>query len=211
MARRLCGMGKRKYANGFAVTLHEDLLEEPYKWKRPSSIFACSMSDLFHKSVPFSFVDKVMDTVRNTGRHRYQIITKRASRLREYFLNNPVPENLWLGVTVEVAEEKRRLDCLRDINASVRFLCCEPLLEDLGEIDLNGVDWIIVGGESGVRARAMNPKWVWNIKRQADIKNTPFFFKQWGTWGEDGVRRNTKSNGKTLGGYEAKAYPKAKG
>lgn len=166
MSRRLKAMGVAKYANGFNVTTHEDVLSEPMKWKKPRNIFVCSMSDLFHKDVPFDFVDKVMDVVSATPQHKYQILTKRAERMEEYFASHNVPGNIWLGVTVEAAAVKSRIESLRSIsNASVRFLSCEPLVEDLGELNLSDIDWIIVGGESGNQARPMKEEWVLNIKR----------------------------------------------
>ena len=178
MARRLQAMGVKKYANGFAMTLHKEVLSEPLKWKSPHTVFVCSMADLFHEAVPFSFIDKVMDTIRKTKHHSYQILTKRANRMTEYFSQSITPENVWLGVTVEAASEKSRIDSLRGLQASIRFLSCEPLLEDLGRIDLSGIDWLIVGGESGVQARPMKPEWVRSILQQADEQGVAFFFKQ---------------------------------
>ena len=210
MARRLKGMNKPKYANGFNVATHSDVLREPMLWKNPCVIFVCSMSDLFHKDVPFDFIDKVMQVITETPRHNYQILTKRAERLAEYFASRQIPKNVWVGVTVELQATKFRLDCLRDLKAHVKFISCEPLLEDLGELDLTGIDWIIVGGESGTQARPMKEEWVLNIKKQADAKHIPFFFKQWGTWGVDGVRRNKKENGKLLRGEVVQCMPVVK-
>jgi protein gp37 len=200
-------MGVGKYANGFTPTLHDDTLSEPLKWKQPHTIFICSMADLFHEVVPFCFVDKVMDTIRQTPRHRYQILTKRANRMAEYFAQTAVPKNVWLGVTVETASEKPRIDYLRRLQASVRFLSCEPLVQDLGEVDLTDIDWVIVGGESGVKARPMEPDWVRSILRQTKEQGAAFFFKQWGTWGADGVKRNKKANGKVLDGRIIQMMP----
>jgi len=207
MAHRLQAMGMNKYANGFAPTIHEDVLDEPLKWKQSHTVFVCSMADLFHDSVPFSFIDKVMDTIRQTEHHRYQILTKRANRMAEYFSQSDVPKNVWLGVTVEAPSEKSRIDLLRGLQATIRFLSCEPLVEDLGTVDLTGVDWIIVGGESGVKARPMKPEWVRSIQHQADDQGVAFFFKQWGTWGCDGVKRNKKANGKVLDGKIIQMMP----
>jgi protein gp37 len=187
--------------------MHEDTLDEPLKWNRPHTIFVCSMADLFHESVSFCFVDKVMNTIRQTARHRYQILTKRANRMEEYFTQTAVPENVWLGVTVEAATEKLRIDHLRRLPATVRFLSCEPLIQDLGEIDLTDIDWVIVGGESGVKARPMESDWVRSIFRQTKEQDVSFFFKQWGTWGADGVKRNKKANGKTLDGKIIQMMP----
>ena len=132
MARRLKGMGQIKYKNAFKLTLHPEDLDEPKKWKKPHNIFVCSMGDLFHEEVPFEFVDRVMQVIRDTPKHRYQILTKRAERMEEYFGSHEVPANVWLGVTVEVQRTRFRIDHLRHLPASVRFLSCEPLLEDLG-------------------------------------------------------------------------------
>jgi protein gp37 len=140
MAHRLQAMGVAKYANGFNPTLHEDTLEEPLKWKQPHTIFVCSMADLFHETVPFSFIDRVMNTIRQSQHHRYQILTKRAGRMEEYFTRSNVPENVWLGVTVEAASEKSRIGSLRGIQAEIRFLSCEPLVEDLGKVDLTDIN-----------------------------------------------------------------------
>ena len=207
MARRLNAMGLDKYRNGFGLTLHEEDLIEPLQWKKSHNIFVCSMSDIFHEDVPFEFVDQIMNTIANTPQHRYQILTKRAERMAEYFRNRLIPGNVWLGVTVECKNTKSRIDFLRLLGASVKFLSCEPLLEDLGEIDLNGIDWVIVGGESGPKARPMQPEWVINIKQQVEIQGAAFFFKQWGTWGSDGIKRNKHANGKLLFGEVVQQMP----
>ena len=207
MARRLKGMGKPKYANGFNVTMHEGALIEPTLWKSPCVIFVCSMSDLFHQDVPFEFIDKVMAVIRETPHHNYQILTKRAERMEEYFYNRKVPKNAWLGVTVENQKAKYRIKYLTRIKAQIHFLSCEPLLENLEELELENIQWIIVGGESGSLARPMEEKWVLNIKNQAYNKKIPFFFKQWGTWGPDGIKRNKKVNGKLLQGKVIQEYP----
>lgn len=200
MARRLQAMGQKKYINGFKLTLHEDNLQEPLLWKKPHTIFVCSMSDLFHKDVPFEFIDKVMNIIKQTPQHRYQILTKRIERMNNYFTSRETPNNMWLGVTVENKASKNRIDMLRNIDAPIRFLSCEPLLEDLEELDLNNIDWVIVGGESGVSARPMLAEWVFSIKEQCKKQDTAFFFKQWGTWGSDGVKRNKRLNGKKING-----------
>lgn len=207
MARRLKGMGQVKYRNAFKLTLHPEDLDEPKKWRKAHNIFVCSMGDLFHEEVPFEFVDKIMNTIRETSWHRYQILTKRAERMEEYFSTREIPANVWLGVTVEVKRTKNRIDCLRHLPATVRFLSCEPLLEDLGQMDLDGIDWIIVGGESGMKARPMKEEWVLNIKKQADEFGIAFFFKQWGTWGQDGIKRNKLANGKLLQGKVIQNMP----
>lgn len=210
MSRRLKAMGLAKYANGFQVTLHEDCLEEPLAWRQPHTIFVCSMSDLFHKVVPFEFIDRVMDTIRRTPQHRYQLLTKRAERMAEYFHTHDVPTNAWLGVTVEAQSSKPRIDCLRDLPAPIRFLSCEPLIEDLGELNLDNIDWVIVGGESGPQARPMKEEWVLAIQEQTERQGSAFFFKQWGTWGADGVKRDKHKNGKLLMGEIIQQMPMKK-
>lgn len=200
MALRLKAMGQDKYKNGFEVTLHEDVLRDPIYLKNQSMIFVCSMGDLFHIDVPFSFIDKVMETIKTAFWHQFQILTKRPERMAEYFADREIPRNAWLGTTVENQAVKGRIDCLRNLDAPVRFLSCEPLLEDLGELDLTSIDWVIVGGESGSKARSMKEDWVLSIKEQAEKQGAAFFFKQWGTWGSDGVKRNKKANGKLLQG-----------
>ncbi|MBP5364572.1 MAG: phage Gp37/Gp68 family protein [Bacteroidales bacterium] len=207
MTRRLNAMGLDKYANGFNVTLHNECLDEPLLWKQPHTIFVCSMSDLFHKEVPFEFVDKVMYTIRRTPQHRYQLLTKRAERMAEYFLTHDVPDNVWLGVTVEAQSSKSRIECLRVLEAPIRFLSCEPLIEDLGVLDLKNIDWVIVGGESGQQARPMKEEWVLSIKDQTEKQDAAFFFKQWGTWGSDGVKRSKHKNGKLINGKVFQEMP----
>jgi len=165
------------------------------------------MADLFHESVSFDFIDRVMNTIQQTEHHRYQILTKRAARMEDYFTQSVIPENVWLGVTVEAIEAKSRIDSLRGLPASVHFLSCEPLIEDLGKLDLSGIDWVIVGGESGVQARPMKPEWVRSIMNQTEEQKAAFFFKQWGTWGSDGVKRNKKANGKALDGKIIQMMP----
>ena len=207
MSRRLKAMGLNKYANGFELTLHEDTLNEPKAWKKPHVIFVCSMSDLFHKDVPFGFIDQIMDTIRATPHHRYQLLSKRAERMAEYFSSREVPANAWLGVTVESSAVKHRIDALRQLPASIRFLSCEPLIDTLGELDLTNIDWVIVGGESGPKARPMKEEWVLQIQAQCEKQSSTFFFKQWGTWGSDGVKRNKHANGKILNGKVWQAMP----
>ena len=208
MARRLKAMGLEKYQNGFQLTLHPDTLEEPVGWHKGHNIFVCSMSDLFHKDVPFEYIDRVVDVISRTPQHRYQILTKRAERMAEYFASHAVPTNVWLGVTVECQATRFRIDYLRSItSASIRFLSCEPLLEDLGQLDLQNIDWVIVGGESGPKARPMKEEWALSIKQQTEVHGAAFFFKQWGTWGSDGIKRNKHANGKVLGGEVVQQMP----
>ena len=187
--------------------MHNDVLDEPIKWKKPHTIFVCSMSDLFHENVPFSFIDKVVETIKSTPQHNYQILTKRANRMAEYFSDKIIPKNAWLGVTVDIASSKSRIDFLRNLNAPIKFLSCEPLLEDLGDMNLDGIDWVIVGGESGAKARPMKEEWVQSIKVQTEKQGSAFFFKQWGTWGSDGIKRNKKANGKLINGKVYQAMP----
>ena len=165
------------------------------------------MSDIFNEKISFDFIDKIFAVIRNTPQHTYQILTKRAKRMAEYFKDKEIPYNAWIGVTVENRQALSRIDSIRALKAKVKFLSCEPLLEDLGEMNLDGINWIIVGGESGVSARPMDEKWVENIRIQANKYNIPFFFKQWGTWGRDKVKRNKQANGKLLGGEIVQEYP----
>jgi protein gp37 len=207
MSRRLQAMGNHKYGYGFTPAIHPDVLLEPYNWKKSSRIFVCSMSDLFHKEIPIEFIEKVFQTITETPWHTYQILTKRSDRMANYFKTHEIPSNAWLGTTVEDTKSTTRIEDIRSLEASIKFLSCEPLLEDLGVLNLEGIDWVIVGGESGVSARPMKEKWVLNIKRQVDKLNIPFFFKQWGTWGKDGVRRNKKLNGKLIDGKICQETP----
>ena len=207
MSKRLQAMKQDKYKNGFILTMHNNVLDEPIKWKKPHTIFVCSMSDHFHENVPFSFIDKVVETIKSTPQHNYQILTKRANRMAEYFSDKIIPKNAWLGVTVDIASSKSRIDFLRNLNAPIKFLSCEPLLEDLGDMNLDGIDWVIVGGESGAKARPMKEEWVQSIKVQTEKQGSAFFFKQWGTWGSDGIKRNKKANGKLINGKVYQAMP----
>lgn len=209
MSRRLCAMRQKKYINGFEISLHEDALEEPLRWKSPHNIFVCSMSDLFNKDIPFEFIDKVMNIINYTPQHNYQILTKRANIMNEYFKNRKIPQNAWLGTTVEAGSVKDRIDFIRTLDAPIKFLSCEPLLEDLGKLNLDGIDWVIVGGESGSNARPMKLDWILSIKEQVEKQGSAFFFKQWGTWGSDGIKRNKKANGKLINGKVYQEMPLA--
>ena len=169
--------------------------------KKPTLWFVNSMSDLFHPKVPFDFVNEVVDIIRATPQHTYQILTKRPGRMRQYFDSREVPANAWLGTSVENKKHGvPRIDELRKINAKVRFLSIEPLLEDIGKIKLRGIHWVIVGGESGKGARPMQTAWVDGVKKQCTAAKVLFFFKQWGAWGQDGIRRNKKANGREYKG-----------
>ncbi|MDR2130278.1 MAG: phage Gp37/Gp68 family protein [Odoribacteraceae bacterium] len=208
MTRRLKAMGQKKYDKGFnIVCIHPSTLSLPYQWKLPKHIFVDSMSDLFHKDVPFEFIQKVFFVMNDNPQHIFQVLTKRADRLKELHSQLRWTNNIWMGVSVEDKTVLHRINLMRHINAKIKFLSCEPLLEDLGILNLTDIHWVIVGGESGVRARPMNPQWVINIQRQCEEQNVAFFFKQWGTWGEDGVKRNKKENGSTLLGKIWKEEP----
>jgi len=201
MSKRLKAMGVNGYSNGFDLTLMTERLEDPIKRKSPTIYFVNSMSDLFHKNIPFEYVRKVFDTIERTPQHTYQILTKRAERMAEFFQDYTPPKNAWLGVTVEDRKYGvSRIDHLRTVNAHIRFLSVEPLLEDLGALNLAGIHWVIVGGESGPKARPMKPEWVMAIQKQCNEQKAAFFFKQWGGWGPDGVKRGKKKNGRVLDG-----------
>ncbi|MCC6741974.1 MAG: phage Gp37/Gp68 family protein [Planctomycetia bacterium] len=180
MARRLKAMGQRNYRNGFEVTLQPHMLEAPLHWKRPQLIFVNSMSDLFQEDVPEDFVQRVFDVMRRAHWHRYQILTKRADRLVELDARLRWEPNIWMGVSVESDDYTSRIDRLRRTNATVKFLSLEPLLGPLRRLNLRGIDWVIVGGESGLGARPMDPEWVLEIRDQCRAASVPFFFKQWG-------------------------------
>ena len=208
MANRLQAIGVKGYENGFEFNIVPSRLGEPLKRKKPTVFFVNSMSDIFHEDMPLDYLDKIFDVIKKTPHHTYQILTKRADKMFKYLSNRTIPPNIWLGVTVE--DKKNgvpRIDKLRQLNATVLFLSVEPLLEDLGEINLDNIDWVIVGGESGNKARAMDESWVLNIKKQCAEKDIAFFFKQWGTWGADKVKRNKKENGKKLDGQIWQQFP----
>lgn len=203
MARRLMAMGVKGYESGFKLNMLPERLAEPLSRRKPTTYFVNSMSDLFHNDIPFEFLDQVFDVIRRTPQHTYQILTKRAARMRKYFVpgERVVPGNVWLGTSVENRKYGLpRIDELRDIEASIRFLSVEPLLEDLGRIDLTGIHWVIVGGESGPKARPMKAEWVAGIKEQCEESGVAFFFKQWGGWGADGKKRHKKENGRVFAG-----------
>jgi len=184
-------MGNAKYENGFRFTLHEDCLNEPYSWKKPSRIFVSSMSDLFHEETPIAYIQRVFSVMNANPQHIFQVLTKRANRLAEVATQVILSDNIWLGVTVESYTRKDRINALRPIPAKVKFVSFEPLLNDVGTVDLSQIDWAIVGGESGWHARPMEPDWVLRIKEQCDRQGVMFYFKQWG-----GVRK--KQAGRTL-------------
>lgn len=200
MARRLHAMGNRRYADGFRLTLHEDLLEEPLKWRGPRVVFVNSMSDLFHEDVPVEFVRQVFETMVLAKQHTFQVLTKRAERMASLAPSLPWPTNVWAGVTVEGTAQAWRIDHLRAVPAAVRFVSAEPLLGPLPGLGLRGIDWLIAGGESGPGARAMHPAWVRDLRDRCAASGTAFFFKQWG-----GVRK--KQAGRILDGREWSDMP----
>lgn len=193
MARRLKAMGQPNYANGFQLTLHDDMVEQPLKWRKPRRVFVNSMSDLFHKDVPDAFILRVFGVMRRAPQHRFQVLTKRSQRLAHLARKIEWPANVWMGVSVETADYTFRVDDLRRTGAAVKFLSVEPLLGPLPALDLSGIDWVIVGGESGPGARPMAPEWVADLRDQCVAADVAFFFKQWG-----GV--NKKKTGRTLAG-----------
>ena len=202
MAFRLQAMGQPHYANGFKLSLHENALELPLRWKRPQTIFVNSMSDLFHKDVPLTFILQMFDVMCRAHWHRFQILTKRADRLSEISPRLPWKSNIWMGVSVEGSDYTFRVDHLRATDAHVKFLSLEPLLGPLPDLDLHGIDWVIVGGESGPGSRPMDSSWAIDIRDQCLAAGVPFFFKQWG-----GVRK--KKAGRELQGRTWDEMPDA--
>jgi protein gp37 len=180
MSLRLKAMGQANYANGFTLTLHEHMLEVPLRWRKPRTVFVNSMSDLFHEDVPAAFIHRVFATMRRASWHRFQVLTKRSGRLLELSGEIDWPDNVWMGVSVERADYAFRIDDLRRTGARVRFLSLEPLLGPLPGLDLDGIDWVIVGGESGPGARPVEAAWVADLRDQCVAAGVAFFFKQWG-------------------------------
>jgi protein gp37 len=196
LALRLRAMGNQRYVNGFEVTLHNDLVNLPRKLRQPRVIFVNSMSDLFHEDVPEEFIGRVFETMAGCPQHTFQVLTKRSRRLREMATRLPWPNNVWIGVSVEDQRVLGRIDELREVPAGVRFLSCEPLLGPLDALHLEGIAWVIVGGESGPGARPMRQEWVESILRQCRRAKVPFFFKQWGGVRKD--RTGRELNGRTF-------------
>jgi protein gp37 len=180
MALRLKAMGNPNYANGFSVTMHEDALELPLKWRKPQTIFVNSMSDLFHEDIPAEFIFRIFDVMCRARWHCFQILTKRSKRMLELSPQLPWMPNIWMGVTVEEQNYTYRIDHLRRTGANVKFLSLEPLLGPISSLRLDGIDWVIVGGESGPKSRPIKESWVIDIRNQCREKRVPFFFKQWG-------------------------------
>jgi protein gp37 len=193
MAERLQSMGQPNYRNGFQLTLQPQMLELPLRWKRPQSIFVNSMSDLFHHEVPLFYVQRVFEVMQRANWHRFQVLTKRADRLAELDSLLPWSANVWMGVSVESTEHFDRIDYLRRTKAAVKFLSLEPLLGPLPNLDLAGIHWVIVGGESGPTARPVEEDWILEIRDQCREAGVPFFFKQWGG-------KNKKKTGRLLEG-----------
>ncbi|MFJ8997239.1 DUF5131 family protein [Streptomyces sp. NPDC102359] len=202
LSKRLKAMGAEKYQTdgnpvtsgpGFGLALHPDSLALPYRWKAPRTVFVNSMSDLFHARVPLEFVQRVFDVMSDTPQHTYQVLTKRGRRLRRLAGSLKWPDNVWIGVSVETEDQLSRVDDLRQVPASVRFLSCEPLLGPLPHLDLEGIGWVIVGGESGPRHRPLDEAWVLEIRDKCESSGVPFFFKQWGG-------RTPKAGGRELQG-----------
>jgi protein gp37 len=207
LAEKFKGDLSQRYRNGFKVTLQEDLLEEPLSWKTSRRIFVCSMSDLFHEEVPFEYVERVFDIMRRTKRHTYQVLTKRAERMRDIGNKIGWPSNVWAGVTVEHPRYvPRRIALLRETGARVRFVSFEPLLAEIERFDFTDIDWIIVGGERGNKVRPMDEEWALSLLAQARIARVPFFFKQHGsTAGKLGYQDHL------LGGKKIQEFPEKTG
>ncbi|MEZ4593811.1 MAG: phage Gp37/Gp68 family protein [Chloroflexota bacterium] len=203
MAVRLQAMGQANYIDGFQLTLHEHMLERPLEWKKPRLIFVNSMSDLFHENVPVDFIQKIFDVMRRADWHNFQILTKRSERLLKLSVDIDWPPNVWMGVSVESSKYQFRINHLRETKAKIKFLSLEPLLGPLPALNVSGIDWVIVGGESGPGARPIEERWVTDIRDQCLSAEVPFFFKQWGG-------ANKKKNGRTLQGRTWDQLPVAK-
>ncbi len=201
MARRLHAMRQANYRNGFKLTIHPHTINLPLCWKKPQFIFVNSMSDLFHAHTPYNFILEIFNTMNRASWHVYQILTKRAEQLTKLDKSLPWADNIWMGVTVETEKYAYRIDHLRNSGAKYKFISFEPLLTSAGKLNLDGIDWVIVGGESGPGARPMKKEWVTEIRDQCIVAGIPFFFKQWG-----GFRK--KLNGKLLEGVEWTQRPK---
>ncbi|MDJ1496563.1 phage Gp37/Gp68 family protein [Cytophagaceae bacterium DM2B3-1] len=199
MAKRLKAMGVSKYKDGFKVRLHEDVLDAPKQWK-PSVIFVNSMSDLFHEDIPLEYIQKVFKVMNECTKHQFQVLTKRSDLLAKYSEHLTWTDNIWMGVSVENQRVAKRIDDLRKCGAKIKFLSLEPLIGPLSNLNLIDINWVIVGGESGWKARPIRESWVIDIRNQCKNANIPFFFKQWG-----GV--NKKATGRTLEGQTYDEMP----
>jgi protein gp37 len=196
-AERFRGVPGHPYERGFDLTLREERLEQPLQWRKPKVIFVNSMSDLFHDGVPEDYIRRVFEVMAEAHWHTFQVLTKRSERLAELAPRLRIPENVWAGVSVENQRWTSRIDDLRRVPAAVRFLSCEPLLGPL-QLDLDGISWVIVGGESGHHARRMRPEWAREVREQCRRASVPFFFKQWGAYDEAGIRRGKTAAGRLL-------------
>ena len=193
MSKRLQAMGQKKYKDAFKLRMHKNELRRPYTWKKPQVVFVNSMSDLFHEDVPLEFLKQVFAVMNDTPQHIYQVLTKRAARLKEVHKELTWTDNIWMGVSVEDEQVTKRIDLLRETNAKIKFLSCEPLIGALPNMNLQGIHWCITGGESGRKPRPMNPEWVTDILNQCEKAGVAFFFKQWGG-------TNKKAAGRLLNG-----------
>ncbi len=210
-AERFRGVSGHHFEHGFDLQLRPDRLAQPRTWKGRKVVFVNSMSDLFHKEIPLSYIDQVFDVMEECSQHVFQILTKRSSLMRDYaksrYSERKAPKHIWLGTTVENAQAKSRIDHLRDTPAGIRFLSLEPLLGALGTLDLTDIDWAIVGGESGAKARPMKEEWVSEILSQCRDQGTHFFFKQWGRFSAEGKASSKKKNGRLFQGVEYNERP----
>ena len=204
MAKRLQAMGQANYRKGFKLACHEHVLELPLKWKKQQTIFVNSMSDLFHREVPKTFIKKVFEVMNRASMHTFQVLTKRADRLAELSDELTWSKNIWMGVSIESDKYKDRIDALRYTEANVKFISFEPLIGEVGKVNFKGIDWVIVGGESGPGARYMDPEWVTNLRDKCVKQKVPFFFKQWGG-------TNKKKTGRKLEGKYWNQMPKVIG
>lgn len=202
-AKRLQAMGNPRYINAFEVTVHRDLFDRPFEWKKPRMIFVNSMSDIFHEKVTDEDILDLFEVMKKANWHTFQVLTKRADRLLKLSSKIDWPDNVWMGVSIEDADSIDRCEKLKLTGAKVKFISAEPLLESIADIDLNGIDWLIVGGESGPGSRILEREWVIELREKAKDTNTAFFFKQWG-----GI--NKKKSGSELDGKQYKTYPQNK-
>ena len=200
MAKRLQAMGIDKYKDGFKIAAHDNALHVPYSWKGSKLVFVNSMSDLFHPEIPLEFIKKVFEVMNDNPRHTFQVLTKRADRLYEIHEKLNWTKNIWMGVSVEDIRVMDRIDFFRETNAKVKFLSCEPLIGPLMNLNLDKIDWVIVGGESGRKARPIKEWWIWDIRQQCQEAGVAFFFKQWGG-------ANKKKTGRELGGRTYNEMP----
>ena len=202
-AKRLQAMGNERYKDAFKVTVHRDLFEKPLDWKKPKMIFVNSMSDIFHEDIPEQDILDLFDVMNRATWHTFQVLTKRADRMVELSDRINWTDNIWMGVSVENSDALNRCEQLKETGAKIKFVSAEPLLESISDIDLTGIDWLIVGGESGAGSRPMEKEWVIELRDKAEDSDVAFFFKQWG-----GTRK--KKAGIDLDGKQYKAYPKLK-